>query len=250
MSPTIVLRDGTPWLALGSPGGSTIITTVLQMLLNRIDLGMTLPEAIAAPRAAQRNTADVTAEQSFIDAYGDALGEYGHTFVPAGDPGTSAGRDRGGRGDQAQPGGRLLAAAEPGASRRGCGRRVVAAGAVSTVTPGLCPRRQRDVVGPLRAGAPAGRGRPGPTDLEPWFAGVLRDGFVLTLLGRRPVFRDLAADGLRARLAARSLPPTAPTSTSTGGHVRAGRVRRAPTCTPTWHPGCVPCTRRACGCCR
>ena len=49
MSPTIVPRDGKPFLALGSPGGSTIITTVLQILLNRIDLGMTLPQAIAAP---------------------------------------------------------------------------------------------------------------------------------------------------------------------------------------------------------
>ena len=57
MSPTIVLRDGKPFLALGSPGGSTIITTVFQILVNRIDLGMTLPEAIAAPRATQRNTA-------------------------------------------------------------------------------------------------------------------------------------------------------------------------------------------------
>ena len=70
MSPTIVLKDGEPWLALGSPGGSTIITTVLQMLFNRIDRGMTIEQAIAAPRAAQRNTASVTAEQSFIDAYG------------------------------------------------------------------------------------------------------------------------------------------------------------------------------------
>ncbi len=70
MSPTIVLKDGKPFLALGSPGGSTIITTVLQILLNRIDLGMTLPEAIAAPRASQRNTAKVTAEPEFIAAYG------------------------------------------------------------------------------------------------------------------------------------------------------------------------------------
>ena len=38
------------------------------------------------------------------------------------------------------------------------------------------------------------------TDLEPWFAGVLRDGFALTLIGQRPVFRDIAAAGLRARL--------------------------------------------------
>ena len=49
--------DGKPFLALGSPGGATIITTVLQMLVNRIDLGMTLPEAMAAPRASQRNSA-------------------------------------------------------------------------------------------------------------------------------------------------------------------------------------------------
>ena len=67
MSPTIVLKDGKPFLALGSPGGSTIITTVLQMLVNRIDLGMTIEQAIAAPRASQRNTASVTAEPAFID---------------------------------------------------------------------------------------------------------------------------------------------------------------------------------------
>ena len=51
MSPTIVLKDGKPFLALGSPGGSTIITTVLQMIVNRIDLGMDVEQAIAAPRA-------------------------------------------------------------------------------------------------------------------------------------------------------------------------------------------------------
>ncbi|MCB8813924.1 gamma-glutamyltransferase family protein, partial [Escherichia coli] len=51
MSPTIVLQAGKPYLALGSPGGSTIITTVLQVLMNRIDLGMSLQDAVAAPRA-------------------------------------------------------------------------------------------------------------------------------------------------------------------------------------------------------
>ena len=90
ISPTIVLRDGKPVLALGSPGGSTIITTVLQMLFDRYDRGMTIEQAIAAPRASQRNTADETAEQPFIDRYGKALGAYGHTFAPAGDPGTTA----------------------------------------------------------------------------------------------------------------------------------------------------------------
>ncbi|WP_431879937.1 gamma-glutamyltransferase [Amycolatopsis sacchari] len=66
MSPTIVLRDGRPWLALGSPGGATIITTVLQVLVNRIDFGMTLPQAIAAPRASQRNSTTTQAEPGFL----------------------------------------------------------------------------------------------------------------------------------------------------------------------------------------
>ncbi|MEO5877668.1 MAG: gamma-glutamyltransferase, partial [Streptosporangiaceae bacterium] len=73
MAPTILLRNGRPLLAVGSPGGSTIITTVLQILLNRLDLGMSLPAAVAAPRATQRNTAATLAEQPFIDRYGPAL---------------------------------------------------------------------------------------------------------------------------------------------------------------------------------
>ena len=48
------------------------------MLVNRIDLGMTLPEAIAAPRASQRNTAQRTAEPAFITAYGRLLTALGH----------------------------------------------------------------------------------------------------------------------------------------------------------------------------
>ncbi len=66
MAPTIVLRDGRPFLAVGSPGGASIITTVLQILLNRLDFGMTLPQAIAAPRASQRNGATTQAEPDFI----------------------------------------------------------------------------------------------------------------------------------------------------------------------------------------
>jgi len=50
MTPTIVFRDGTPWFATGSPGGSRIITTVLQMIVNSIDHGMNIAEAAAAPR--------------------------------------------------------------------------------------------------------------------------------------------------------------------------------------------------------
>jgi gamma-glutamyltranspeptidase/glutathione hydrolase len=68
MSPTIVLLHGQPWLAIGSPGGASIITTVLQILVNRIDLGLSLPDAIAAPRASQRNSATSQAEPAFIAA--------------------------------------------------------------------------------------------------------------------------------------------------------------------------------------
>jgi gamma-glutamyltranspeptidase/glutathione hydrolase len=119
MSPTIVLKDGRPYLALGSPGGSTIITTVLQMLFNRIDRGMTLPEAIAAARAAQRNTASVTAEQAFIDAYGALLAPYGHTFAAAGAPGTTAAEIGAATAIGFRNNGRLTVVAEP--TRRGGG---------------------------------------------------------------------------------------------------------------------------------
>lgn len=50
MTPTIVLRDDEPFLVTGSPGGSTIITTVLQVVVNALDHGMELGDAVAAPR--------------------------------------------------------------------------------------------------------------------------------------------------------------------------------------------------------
>lgn len=51
MAPTLVFRpDGRPWLATGSPGGSRIITTILQVLLNRMVHGLNLASAVAAPR--------------------------------------------------------------------------------------------------------------------------------------------------------------------------------------------------------
>ncbi|MFP5336152.1 MAG: gamma-glutamyltransferase [Actinomycetes bacterium] len=109
MSPTIVLDGGQPLLALGSPGGSTIITTVLQVLVNRIDLGMTLPEAVAAPRASQRNTTSVLAEPAFAR---DGLTALGHTFSSTGEIGAATGIEL-------LPGGVLQAVAEP--SRRGGG---------------------------------------------------------------------------------------------------------------------------------
>jgi gamma-glutamyltranspeptidase/glutathione hydrolase len=114
MAPTIVLDDGMPFLALGSPGGSTIITTVLQTLLNRLDLGMTLPQAIAEPRANQRNTATVQFEPTFDPAQKAALTALGHVFADAATSEIGAAT-----GIEFLSDGRLLAAAEP--VRRGGG---------------------------------------------------------------------------------------------------------------------------------
>ncbi len=110
MAPTIVLRNGRPSFAVGSPGGSTIITTVLQILMNRVDLGMTLPEAIDAPRATQRNTAQTAAEQGFIDRYGAALKATGEDFIVF--PGPPAGVIGAATGLEFLGGGKVRAVAE------------------------------------------------------------------------------------------------------------------------------------------
>jgi gamma-glutamyltranspeptidase/glutathione hydrolase len=117
MSPTIVLRHRKPFFALGSPGGSTIITTVLQILVDRMDLAMTLPDAIVDPRASQRNTAQTSAEPAFLASPVRALLEArGHSFVNGGEIGAATGIEF-------LPGGGVLAAAEP--VRRGGGSAMV-----------------------------------------------------------------------------------------------------------------------------
>ena len=58
MTPTLVLKDGQPWLVTGSPGGARIITTVLQQIVNAIDFGMNPAEAAAAPRVHHQWTPD------------------------------------------------------------------------------------------------------------------------------------------------------------------------------------------------
>jgi gamma-glutamyltranspeptidase/glutathione hydrolase len=50
MTPTILTRDGAPFLVVGSPGGRTIINTVLEVVLNVVDFGMNVQQAIDAPR--------------------------------------------------------------------------------------------------------------------------------------------------------------------------------------------------------
>ena len=83
MAPTIITRHGQPVLAVGSPGGSMIITTVLQVLLERLELGKSLPDAIAAPRVSQRNGATSIAEPAFMTTDAPALtAQHGHAFGP------------------------------------------------------------------------------------------------------------------------------------------------------------------------
>ncbi|WP_413452243.1 gamma-glutamyltransferase [Georgenia phoenicis] len=108
MAPTIVLDDdGEPVAAFGSPGGATIITTVLQVAVNHLDLGMSLPEAIAAPRLSSRNGAASEAEAPIAGtALGDALRARGHTINPVETLGNVTGV-------AFLPDGRLQAAAEP-----------------------------------------------------------------------------------------------------------------------------------------
>jgi gamma-glutamyltranspeptidase/glutathione hydrolase len=86
MSPTIVLDDGKPFLAVGSPGGATIITTVTAVLTNFLDRGLSLPEAVEEPRPAQLNSEATVAEPAFIAQYGAALEARGHTFTEFTDP--------------------------------------------------------------------------------------------------------------------------------------------------------------------
>jgi gamma-glutamyltranspeptidase/glutathione hydrolase len=133
MAPTIVLRHGRPVLALGSPGGATIITTVLQLLVDRLDFGLSLPDAIAAPRASQRNAATTQAEPAFVDQYGgDLQSRFGQAFSSTAEIGAATGVEL-------LPNGQLEAAAEP--VRRGGGDAEVVCPAghpVAGAAPGLC----------------------------------------------------------------------------------------------------------------
>jgi gamma-glutamyltranspeptidase/glutathione hydrolase len=121
MAPTIVFKHGRPEVAIGSPGGATIITSVLQTLVNYVDLGQSLPDAVAAPRASQRNSEPTPAEPAFIAQDGPALTALGHTFsTVTPNPPAEIGAVEAIR---FLPGGRQQAVAEP--TRRGGGSAMV-----------------------------------------------------------------------------------------------------------------------------
>ncbi|NEA98166.1 gamma-glutamyltransferase [Streptomyces sp. SID13726] len=114
ISPTIVLdKHDKPVVALGSPGGATIITTVLQVLTEFVDRGLPLVDAIAAPRASQRNAAQTELEPGLYDSALKAkLEAIGHSFKLNPEIGAATGVQR-------LPNGKWLAAAET--VRRGGG---------------------------------------------------------------------------------------------------------------------------------
>jgi gamma-glutamyltranspeptidase/glutathione hydrolase len=116
MSPTLVLDHGRPLLAVGSPGGATIITTVLQVVTGTLDRGLPLVDAIAAPRLSSRNGAEQAEPALFGGPLGDGLRGLGHTLTSTPEIGAASGI-------RLLPGGRFTAAAET--SRRGGGAAAV-----------------------------------------------------------------------------------------------------------------------------
>ena len=84
MSPTIVFKEGKAWLVLGSPGGSKIITTVLQTLVNRIDYDLPLDQAVALGRFHHQWLPDKLSVEKgvFPESSLDTLRKMGHTVEP------------------------------------------------------------------------------------------------------------------------------------------------------------------------
>lgn len=79
MAPTIVLKDGKPWMTAGSPGGATIITTVAQLVAGVTDRDMPIGDSLAAPRVSSRNGASTELEPLLADGtVGEYLTSLGH----------------------------------------------------------------------------------------------------------------------------------------------------------------------------
>jgi gamma-glutamyltranspeptidase / glutathione hydrolase len=113
LSPTITFEPSGNITAYGSPGGSTIITTALGIGFNRMDFGMSLADAIAAPRISQRNGGVTQVDSGFEKTdVGKGLIALGHVLEPVREIGAATGIS-------IDPNGRITAAAEP--VRRGGG---------------------------------------------------------------------------------------------------------------------------------
>jgi gamma-glutamyltranspeptidase/glutathione hydrolase len=76
--PTIVFREGKPWIAIGTPGGHTIGQTVAQMVMNLLDFDMNVQEAITAPRVSFVEPNRLSVEEAVSAVVSDALKNMGH----------------------------------------------------------------------------------------------------------------------------------------------------------------------------
>jgi gamma-glutamyltranspeptidase/glutathione hydrolase len=77
-SPSIILKDGRPVYALGTPGGHTITQAVSQMIMNLLDHGMTIEEAISSPRIAFVEPNTLAVEETIPEDIRQALADMGH----------------------------------------------------------------------------------------------------------------------------------------------------------------------------
>ena len=80
MSPTIIVKDGQPYLAVGSPGGASIITSVSQTILGFLDRDLSLVNAVAAPRLSSRNGTEQAEPSIFTGPDGSYLRSLGHVL--------------------------------------------------------------------------------------------------------------------------------------------------------------------------
>jgi gamma-glutamyltranspeptidase/glutathione hydrolase len=78
MAPTIVLRDGKPWLVTGTPGGSTILNTILQVIVNVVDHRMNVADATHASRIHQQWRGTMKMEPGFSPDTIRLLEQRGH----------------------------------------------------------------------------------------------------------------------------------------------------------------------------
>jgi gamma-glutamyltranspeptidase/glutathione hydrolase len=76
--PTIIFREGRPWVAIGTPGGHTIGQTVPQMIMNLIDFRMDIQEALAAPRISFLEPDVIAVESGIAESARNRLTEMGH----------------------------------------------------------------------------------------------------------------------------------------------------------------------------
>ncbi|MEJ6011495.1 gamma-glutamyltransferase [Novosphingobium aquae] len=81
MMPTIVMKEGKPWLVTGSPGGSTIIDTVLQVIVNVVDYKLNVEEATHQPRIFQDASDKLRVEPNFNPDTVRLLGAMGHPIT-------------------------------------------------------------------------------------------------------------------------------------------------------------------------